>query len=66
MFEKPENTVDVSKCQANLSSFAARVLLHKMRPYRMASYCALDSVVIVYAWVLITESGSVLAETMSG
>jgi len=25
MFEKPENTVDVSKCLANLSSFAARV-----------------------------------------
>ena len=25
MFEKPENAVDVSKCLANLSSFAARV-----------------------------------------
>jgi len=25
MFEKPENTVDVSKCLANLSSFAARL-----------------------------------------
>ena len=25
MFEKPENTADVSKCLANLSSFAARV-----------------------------------------
>ena len=24
MFAKPENTVDVSKCLANLSSFAAR------------------------------------------
>jgi len=32
-FEKPENTVDVSKCRANLSSFAARVC-------KSSTYCS--------------------------
>jgi len=32
----------------------------------VASQCALDPVDIVYAWVLITECRTVLAETMSG
>jgi len=35
-------------------------------PYRETSYIDFDPVGIIYAWVLITESRTVLAETMSG
>jgi len=42
------------------------IVRHKMRPYGVAWQCAFDSVGIIYAWVLITESRTVLAETMSG
>jgi len=49
-----------------LCEFQGTLYYTRCDPYKVASYCALDSVDNINTWVLTTEPGSVLATTTSG